>query len=83
MGPGLQLHLIAGGRENPQADIDVHIAMRVPSLSALTNRLDQLKIPYYTSKHEPHSVTKRPDGIMQVYLQDPDGYWLELNDAKP
>ena len=83
MGPAQQLHLIAGGRTNLQTDIDVHIAMRVPSLPALTKRLDGLSIPYYNSKHEPHSVTKRPDGVMQVYLQDPDGYWVELNDAKP
>ena len=83
MGAGQQLHLIAGGRENLQADIDVHIAIRVSSLSDLMKSLDQLKIPYYNSKREPHSVTKRPDGVMQVYIQDPDGYWLELNDAKP
>jgi lactoylglutathione lyase len=83
MGPGRELHLIADGRENPQADIDVHIAMRVPSLPALVKRLEQLKIPYYNTRREPNSITKRPDGVMQVYIQDPDGNWLELNDVKP
>jgi lactoylglutathione lyase len=27
-------------------------------------------------------VTDRPDGVHQVYLQDPDGYWIEVNDNK-
>ncbi|RYF13836.1 MAG: VOC family protein, partial [Flavobacteriales bacterium] len=27
-------------------------------------------------------VTLRPDGIHQLYLQDPDGHWIEVNDAK-
>jgi len=27
-------------------------------------------------------VTNRVDGVHQIYLKDPDGYWLEINDAK-
>ena len=23
----------------------------------------------------------RPDGVTQIYFQDPDGYWIEVNDA--
>jgi lactoylglutathione lyase len=82
IGPQQQLHLIAGGTENLKSDIQVHIAIRVPSLSALIARLDQLNIRYYNSKGEPQKLSTRPDGVMQIYVQDPDGYWLELNDAK-
>tara|TARA_R110000868_G_scaffold1389_10_gene10744 strand:+ start:3320 stop:3502 length:183 start_codon:yes stop_codon:yes gene_type:complete len=28
------------------------------------------------------NITKRPDGVKQIYLQDPDGYWIEVNSAK-
>ena len=24
----------------------------------------------------------RPDNIKQIYLQDPEGYWIEVNDDK-
>ena len=24
----------------------------------------------------------RPDGVHQLYFQDPDGYWIEVNDDK-
>jgi len=27
-------------------------------------------------------VTTRPDGVHQIWFQDPDGYWLEINDVK-
>ena len=26
-------------------------------------------------------VFKRPDGVSQTFIQDPDGYWIEINDA--
>lgn len=25
-------------------------------------------------------VTNRVDGVKQIYIRDPDGYWLEIND---
>ena len=24
----------------------------------------------------------RPDGVKQIYFQDPDGYWIEVDDDK-
>jgi len=27
-------------------------------------------------------VTMRPDGVRQIYLQDPDGYWIEVNENR-
>ena len=29
-----------------------------------------------------NKVTTRPNGAKQIWLQDPDGYWIEINDAK-
>jgi lactoylglutathione lyase len=28
------------------------------------------------------TTTTRVDGVQQIWLQDPDGYWVEINDAK-
>ena len=28
------------------------------------------------------ALTTRTDGVKQVWLQDPDGYWIEINDAR-
>lgn len=26
-------------------------------------------------------IQTRPDGVQQIFVQDPDGYWIEINDA--
>ena len=30
---------------------------------------------------QPYFIQKRPDGVRQTFIQDPDGYWIEINDA--
>jgi lactoylglutathione lyase len=77
-----QLHLIAGGQSDMQRDIDVHFAVRVPSVASFRALLEQKHIKYFSSKKEERVVTTRPDGIKQIYFQDPDGYWLEVNDSR-
>ena len=77
-----QLHLIAGAQGETQHDIDVHFALRVPSVASFQNLLRQKQIKYFSTKKEEGVVTSRPDGIKQIYFQDPDGYWIEVNDSR-
>jgi hypothetical protein len=28
-----------------------------------------------------HSPQVRSDGVKQIFIQDPDGYWIEVNDS--
>lgn len=46
-------------------------------------------LAYLNSKGVMHSglggaqkgfIQKRPDGVRQTFIQDPDGYWVEIND---
>ena len=39
-------------------------------------------IAYENWAGEKSAVTKRVDGVQQIYFQDPDGYWIEVNDAR-
>jgi lactoylglutathione lyase len=82
IGHGVQLHLIGGATAVAQHHIDVHMAFAVPSVDAFVKHLDSLKIRYVNSRSVEGQVTTRPDGIRQVYFQDPDGYWIEVNDAR-
>ena len=82
LSPRTQLHLIAGAKDALQRDIDVHFALRVPSVESFRQLLARNKVKYFTSKMEEGAVTTRPDGIKQIYLQDPDGYWIEVNDSR-
>ena len=36
----------------------------------------------YGARGEAFKMTNRVDGVHQVFLKDPDGYWIEVNDAK-
>ena len=77
-----ELHLIAGASGSSTHDIDVHMAFSVPSVDEFVARLNRSGIRWVSSKREEGQVTVRPDGVRQVYFQDPDGFWLEVNDVK-
>jgi len=77
-----QLHLIQGAAEVYAHDINSHFAYSVTDLANFTKHLDDLHIKYGNWKQDSKSPQLRPDGIKQVYLQDPDNNWIEVNDDK-
>jgi lactoylglutathione lyase len=77
-----QLHVVGGATEVPKQDSYDHMAFRFPSLEDFVARLDQMQVKYMNLKGEERKIALRPDGVKQVYLQDPDGYWIEVNDDK-
>lgn len=79
-GPHSQLHIIQGAAKVEPHDINTHIAFRVKDLPAFMARLDRAQMKYGAWKGDSKQPTIRPDGVKQVYLQDPDNNWLEVND---
>lgn len=57
-----------------------HLCFSVPDVKAFVTVLQKKKIAYEDWPGKPNAITTRADGIHQVYLQDPDGYWIEVND---
>ena len=82
LAPHGELHLIAGAEQTTEHDIDVHMALNTGSIQTFIAKLDRAKVKWYSSKHEESKVTDRPDGVKQIYFQDPDGYWIEVNAPK-
>ena len=83
VGPHSQLHVVSGATEATPHDINVHLAFRVASFDDFVSHLDQMSIRYRRSiRGDSNAVSVRPDGVHQVYFQDPDGYWIEVNDDK-
>jgi lactoylglutathione lyase len=76
-----QLHVVGGATEVAPRGIDVHLAFRVASLPDFMTHLDQMKVNYRNFKGD-GKISARPDGVRQIYFQDPDGYWIEVNDDK-
>ena len=76
-----QLHLI-GGRVKPvDGATNTHFAFRVANLADQLRILDLNHVAWSNSDGAPHKVTTRVDGVLQAYFQDPDGYWIEVNQA--
>lgn len=77
---GKELHLISNA-EPVTLNKSVHLALTASDFEAFLKRLGELKIPYGDWSGKANAVTTRADGIKQIYLQDPDGYWIEVNNA--
>ena len=77
-----KLHIIQGATEVKEHDINSHFAYHVKVLKEFTDHLDKMNVRYGNWKGDSKEPTLRPDGVKQVYFQDPDNYWIEVNDDK-
>jgi lactoylglutathione lyase len=82
MGEHSQLHVVSGAKEDIPHDVNRHLAFTVPSLPDFIKHLEKLGIKYGNFAGESNKIAVRPDKVEQVYLQDPDGYWIEVNNDK-
>jgi lactoylglutathione lyase len=79
LGDGRELHLISVIKENVTINKALHLGLSTASFDNFVKRLDALKVPYSDWPGKPHTVNIRADGIKQIFFQDPDGYWIEVN----
>ena len=79
IGDGKELHLISIVKENVSLNKAIHIAFTTPEFDAFFAMLEKMKIAYSDWPGAPNKVNIRADGMKQVFFQDPDGYWLEVN----
>ncbi len=77
---GKQLHLIPRPITEVKNLKAVHFALATSDLDSFIERLEELKINYSDWLDEPNKVYIRKDGIKQIYIQDPNCYWIEIND---
>lgn len=81
LGNGSELHVVEGPTEEIQTNIGVHLALKLSDFDAFIDHLKSQGITPHNSKGKPESITTRADGVRQVYFSDPDGYWIEVNEA--
>ncbi len=77
-----ELHVVSGAKEMIPHDINIHLAFSVPSVPEFMKHLDAMNVKYGNWAGDQKKTQPRPDGVTQIYLQDPDGYWIEINDDK-
>ncbi len=80
LGNGQQLHLIA--LDEPQViSKATHFALAVHDLDAFLDHLRSNGVRYSDWAGTAGMVSDRADGVRQVYIQDPDEHWIEINTA--
>ncbi len=78
-GDGKELHLISTIKEPIALNKGIHIAFTTSNFEAVVKTLDEMKIVYSDWPGNLNKINIRADGVQQVYFQDPDGYWIEVN----
>jgi len=81
LGDSGELHVVEGNTRSIETHIGVHLALKLSDFDAFLNHLRSNNITHHNSKGIRDSITTRADGVRQVYFQDPDGYWIEVNEA--
>lgn len=76
---GLELHLISTIKQEVITNKALHLALTTPNLDDFIKTLNTMKIAYSDWPGNPQKINIRADGIRQVFFQDPDGYWIEVN----
>lgn len=79
LGEGKELHLLSTITEPVQVNKAVHLALNTPDFENFILHLQRMKILYMNWAGQPHTINVRADGIRQVFFQDVDGYWIEVN----
>lgn len=87
IGPKAALHIIdksllpAGAPTQMTYSKGNHLCFSVASVDVIMASLKQHAISYEDYAGKKGSFNLRPDGVKQIWFQDPEGNWLEINDA--
>lgn len=79
LGNGGELHLIQKEDFVPVDEIGVHFALRAKDLDVFIAHMKATKTYFKNWLGLGMQANTRPDGIRQIYLRDPNGYWIEVN----
>jgi len=79
---GQELHLISIIPEKVTINKAVHLGLSITNFDAFVKQLEAGKVIYSDWGGKLNTVNIRADGIKQIFFQDPDGYWIEVNNVK-
>ena len=76
-----QLHLIGKDSVAMEHSKSVHLCLATQNLDGLIEFLIEKEVPFSDWPGAENSVTLRADGVRQIYIQDPENNWIEINTA--
>jgi lactoylglutathione lyase len=74
------LHIIEGASAKKEYYKNQHTCFTVPHFDNFVQNLLKDQWPFEDVAGNKNKITTRVDGVHQIWLQDPDGYWIEIND---
>lgn len=77
-----QLHLIYKEDVVMKKHKSSHLCLSTSQLDAFIQNLEENNISYEDWPGVKSVITLRADGVRQIYITDPEGYWIEINDSK-
>ena len=81
---GRTIHLISGAHEEEvRRPRSTHFCLATSEFDQMLKRLGHAGVRYEGLSGVEREISLRADGVRQVYFQDPDGHWTEVNDAPP
>ena len=80
LGRGQSVHLIEGDFGNTFVKISTHFCISSSDFTGTVSHLKDRGAPFCNLAGEQGKEHTRADGVRSVYLQDPDGYWIEVNE---
>ena len=81
LGNNQELHIIMVKDLNINVPKGIHLSLTTSDLDKYIAYLKKNNVEYFDWPGASGQVTTRPDKIRQVYIQDPDGYWIEINNG--
>ena len=75
------VHLIEREFEPFEKNKSMHLCLSTQDLEGVIAHLEKNNITYWDWPGKKNAVTTRKDNVRQIYIQDPDEYWIEINTA--
>ena len=76
---GKEIHLIFSDEEIQKTPKQIHMAFSPVDFDKFIDHLKKNNVVFTNYKLEVGVVQVRKDGIKQLWVRDPQGYWIEIN----
>jgi catechol 2,3-dioxygenase-like lactoylglutathione lyase family enzyme len=79
IGDGRRFHVQAGDISKVHVEKRTHFALTASDFDDVVARLRSAGVAFSDMAGTPGGLNTRPDGMRAIFLQDPNGYWFEIN----
>ena len=76
---GIEIHLISTKEKLNIIPKGIHMAFTAKNFDEFINHLKIKNIKFSNWKGDENKIQIRNDGYKQIFFQDPQGYWIEVN----